>query len=289
MIVIIDETVIRRLKPVVAERLVAGRDRGIKKLIVSFAFLAVVIECLEGIAAAHGSSKIDVIGENPDELVDDRTRNFLFQRGLVKRIVKPHASLIIGIVAFARARLLGRAMGRSYLDITAVVIDRDVCFQGLTGINRKARQGHIGAGTIEIGEEKLEACSLRYRGMAERDPEGGKDPGDLIPCDSGAAQHALECFAVTDHDETLLHLRCGRNLRRPADIGHVFRNHADFDRGKRSRRDRLRGIGIGKNGRKISTGRPHQKKLRRQGQWFCARFQRVFELFGDLGLNLFHR
>ena len=93
MIVVIDKTIVRRLKTVVAERLVAGRDRGVKKLITSFAFVAVVVERLEGIAAAHGSSKVDVIGENPDELVDDRTRNFLFQRRLVKRIVKPHARL----------------------------------------------------------------------------------------------------------------------------------------------------------------------------------------------------
>ncbi len=78
-----------------------------------FAFLAFVVERLEGIAAAHGSPKVDVIGENADELVDDRTRNFLFQRGLIKRIVKPHALRIIGIVAVVPARPLGGAMGEA--------------------------------------------------------------------------------------------------------------------------------------------------------------------------------
>ena len=82
---------------------------------------------------------------------------------------------IVGVVAVIRARPLGSAAGRSDLDIIAAVVDRDVRFQGLAGIDRKAREGHRGAGAIEIGEEKLEARPFRHRGMAERDPEGGND------------------------------------------------------------------------------------------------------------------
>ena len=133
--------------------------------------------------------KINVIGENPDEIVDHRARNFLFQRGFVKRIINPHAVRVVGVVAIVPARPLGVAR-RGHPDIAAAVIDRiRPALFGITGAvvfptAPPAISGlrEFGGFTVELqdrGGHSLNDFATVTQNFMAAAPGGGRDGCDV--------------------------------------------------------------------------------------------------------------
>ncbi len=262
----------------------ARRDGGVEQFVVALALVGfVVVEGGEGIAAGDGALEIDVIGEDAHEIVDDRSRNLLFQGCLVERIVKPHAIFVVGLV---RRRLLGRVRGRHHAHVIAVVVDGDAALHGVVGVDGDASQRRWLAGAVEIGEKQLHAASFGCDGFAGFQPEGGADGGDLRPAHPRGAQDVLKPLAVADDDQPLVRLPVLRRLRRTRHVRDVLGNHADLDRRKRRRLDLVPRVRIGEHAGEIGAAGAHEEQLRRQRDLPRPGFRRILQLLGDLRLNL---
>ena len=91
---------------------------------------------LKAIAAADPPLEVQVMGEDPHHLVDQRSRHVIAQRGLVKAVIEPRAGAFIAVVFIlvaGTARRPGRAPGAGLLFLAgeldrhegAPIVDRD--------------------------------------------------------------------------------------------------------------------------------------------------------------------
>ena len=97
------------------------------------------MEDLERVAGADARLEVDVIGEDADELLDQRRRHLLLERGLVDRVVEPRHRAGIGLdlllahlgeLAGRERRLVGAHEGvvvgpRDGRLVGALVVDAD--------------------------------------------------------------------------------------------------------------------------------------------------------------------
>src|SRR6516165_5249096 len=106
LVIVVDDVVVERLVAKEFSRFTRSREQGIENFrLAGVAGILVVAgkEDFEGIAGLNLALKIDVIGINANEIVDDRTRNVVAQSRLVDALVESDAlAVVLFVVACGR-------------------------------------------------------------------------------------------------------------------------------------------------------------------------------------------
>src|SRR4029077_7040321 len=119
LIVVIDDGVVGGLEPVVFLGFTADRERGEQNFGLfgdGRAFVFAGIEHVEGVAGLHLALEVDVVGIDPDHILDDACRHLVAQRGLVNALVEPDAASVIIIVVVFVGRYLGHGIHALHVD-----------------------------------------------------------------------------------------------------------------------------------------------------------------------------
>ncbi len=122
-IVVVGQPVVRRLEAVELLGLAADGERGEQHVVAAVGgrrFLVAGIEHLEGVARLHLALEVDVERIDADEVVDDRARHAVAQRGFIDALIERDA----GGDAVVVAMVVVVGVGHFVVDVLG--IDRDV-------------------------------------------------------------------------------------------------------------------------------------------------------------------
>ena len=117
------------------------------------AFVFAGVEHVEGVAGLHLALEVDVVGIDPDHVLDDAGRHLVAQRGLVDALVEPDAAAVIIIVVVVVLAVGGLGDG-----IHALHVDGDI-FADV------GQRGHGFDGGV-VGDDHAVGLQPRRRGRA---------------------------------------------------------------------------------------------------------------------------
>ena len=231
LVIVVDQVVVRRLKPVIFVRLVADRHRRVEQFRARVDLVGLGEERLDRIAGSGRALKVDVIGEDAHDNVDQGLGQSLLERGFIEALVEAHAA------RFAVLRGSGLAGGLSVAPrdrrIGAAVVDRDGRFELVVGIDRRRARSAA----------SRPAC----RGSSGRRRIFCPSPTGDSPCLTpkaarmAVAASAVAPFAFSTSSKLspwriwieLLARRRVLRSGRLRHVGDVLGDHAHFDRSKR--------------------------------------------------------
>src|SRR3974390_878625 len=121
LVIVVDETIVRRLVTVEFLRLAADRERGEQHFVVRVGALLLLFSCVEhfkGVARLYAPLKIDVVRIDTDEIFNNRLRYFVAQRRFIDALIEtdPAALVLVGL----------RRILRRYLRVDVANVNRHV-------------------------------------------------------------------------------------------------------------------------------------------------------------------
>ncbi len=229
LVVVVDDIVVGCLVAVELARLAASGQQRVQHFrlgVVVGVLVLARIEDLEGIAGLDLALEVYVVGVDADQVVDDRARDVIAQRGLVDALIEPHALAVVVIVV------------RSGDGVGAAHVDRDVFTHLRPGHHRLDRGvgGNDDAYRLQPRpvagrrQQHAQLVAVARGAVLPAHPEGGGDRLHLVGGGAQVAQDRGDGIALLEHHRALVpgvaagHLRGGLRHQR-----HVFRHDARLE------------------------------------------------------------
>ena len=209
LVVVVDRRVVGGLEPVVFLGLSAdgeGCEQYLGLLGDGGAFVFAGEEHVERIAGLYLALEVDVVGVDPDHVLDHGGRDLVAQRRLVDALIEPHAAAVVVIIVVVGRGSLGDGVHALHVDgdIFAEIGQCDDGFDGgfvgddhPVGLQPRARAG--------IGGRHQDAQLLAFlqSAVAAAGTEHGGDGFGFLRGRALVAQDRLDGIALLDHVNAL--------------------------------------------------------------------------------------